>query len=587
MTSHRFVTRGLAIFAVWVAIVCVGGGCRVTPWVPAPEIQYDHAAVACDHQLASEAGVEMLRQGGNAVDAAVAASFTLSVVRPYSCGIGGGGFMIIAIPQDDQHSETEFVAINYRETAPAAVGPDYFRKFPDDTASRFGIHAVGVPGTVAGLLYALGNYGTLDRATVLNPAISAAENGFIVDENYITAVEKISELGESHPQFMDLADQVIHEFGGGGNLTSGQALKLPHQAKALRLIAEKGTSAFYEGEIAQAIVNVMRNQGGAITRDDLLHYRVQEEDPLVGNFLGKQVVTMSPPSSGGVAMLQILGMLQRKMPDLRYQYHNTAGYVHLITEAMKYAFADRATWLADPDYVDVPVDDLLDTQYLDQRALGISGLRTHDDPSAYISPLDSDYSFIEDGGTSHISVIDAHGMAVACTETINLTFGSLVVVPGFGFVLNDQMDDFTTVPGSSNAFGLQQSDRNLPEPGKRPLSSMSPTIVLENNRVIYVAGASGGPRIISGTLQCLLNCMLFNMTAADAVNRSRFHHQWLPNKLWLEESWPSWTERSKLRLFEHDLATRREIGVVQLLAVIDNQIHAASDPRKGGMPAGY
>jgi len=575
----------LCVACVW-CVVC-GGGCRITPWTPAPEFQYDHAAVACDHQLASEAGVEMLRLGGNAVDAAVAASFTLSVVRPYSCGIGGGGFMVIAIPPDDQHIEPKYVAINYRETAPAAMGSEYFHQFTDDTASRYGIHAVGVPGTVAGLLYALETYGTLDLAIVLKPAIRAAEKGFTVDDNYLHAVERMIERGESHPQYATLVEQVVHEFGGDGHLTSGQILTLPNQARTLHLIAEHGAAAFYEGEIAQAIDSVMRAHGGAITRNDLLQYQVQEMEPLIGTFLGRQVVTMPPPSSGGVAMLQILGMLERRMPDLRYQYHNTAGYVHLITEAMKYAFADRATWLADADFVDVPVDELLNKRHLDQRALSISGLRTHDDPSAYASPLESGFSFVEDGGTSHLSVIDAQGMAVACTETINLTFGSMVVVPGFGFILNDQMDDFTTMPGSANAFGLQQSDRNRPESGKRPLSSMSPTIVLENNRVVYVAGASGGPRIISGTLQCLLNCMLFDMTATDAVNRARFHHQWLPDKLWLEESWPSWTERSKLRLYGHDLATRREIGVVQLLAVIENHIHAACDPRKGGKPAGY
>ena len=542
---------------------------------------YQHAAVAADHRIASEAGVEMLKLGGNAVDAAVATSFCLSVVRPYSCGIGGGGFMLIYIPGDGDN-QPQAVAINYRETAPAAVGPDYYVKLDDKSASRDGHHAAGVPGTVAGLLWALEHYGSLDRKTVLAPAIRAAQFGFVADADHVGLLDSLQQRFEADPKLAVSGAYIRHQLYRDGEVEVGNTISNPAQARALRLIAQHGAEAFYRGEIADAIAQTMQANGGPITKQDLASYTVRVTEPLRGTFQGLDVLSMPPPSSGGVAMQQIFGLLERHFEQISGAPHNSPPYVHLLAEAMKHAFADRAEWLADADFVDVPIERLLSAPYLDQRADSISMQRTKA-PQFYGSTT----AGVEDGGTSHLSVIDANGMAVACTETINLSYGSLVVVPGFGFALNNEMDDFTTIPGEANAFGLRQSDRNLPEPGKRPLSSMSPTILLNDGRVVLVAGASGGPRIITATTQCILNCLLFDMTSGRAVAAPRFHHQWMPNVLQFENDWCDPAVSSALQQLGHETGTTESVGVVQLIRVTPKGIRAASDPRKGGAPAGY
>ncbi len=547
-----------------------------------PDAVYEHAAVAADHPVASQAGLEILRRGGNAVDAAVAAGFCLSVVRPYSCGLGGGGFMVISIPGAGE-TPPRAVAVNFRETAPAAVTAEYYTDLPDETASRAGVHAVAVPGSVAGLLLALDQFGTLDRATVLEPAVRAAEQGVRADASWVEAAQELAERLRRHPGLRQAAAPIWRELCLDGRVAVGDLVRNPQQARALRLIADQGRHAFYAGPIADAIVTAMRaGGGGPVTHKDLAAYSVRVSQPLRGSFQGMEVLTMPPPSSGGVAMLQILGMLERRLDDLQRTALQEPAYIHLVTEAMKHAFADRARWLADPVFVDVPTDRLLDGSYLDDRAASISLERTGQ-PNQYGTVAQP----AEDGGTSHLSVIDGAGMAVACTQTINLVYGSLVAVPGFGFALNDEMDDFTTIPGRANAFGLRQSDRNLPWPGKRPLSSMSPTIVLRRDRVVIVAGASGGPRIISGTLQCVLNCLLFGMTPHQAVVAPRFHHQWLPDVLVFEDGWSDRASIEALEALGHRSGRRRDIGVVQLISVGDDGIRAASDPRKGGAPAGW
>ncbi len=542
---------------------------------------YQHAAVAADHRIASEAGVEMLKLGGNAVDAAVATSFCLSVVRPYSCGIGGGGFMLIYIPGDGGN-QPRAVAINYRETAPAAVGPDYYVKLDDKSASRDGVHAAGVPGTVAGLLWALEHYGTLDRRTVLAPAIRAAELGFVADADHVGLLDSLQRRLEADPKLAVSGAYIRHQLYRDGEVEVGDTISNPAQARALRLIAQHGADTFYRGEIADAIAQTMQANGGPITKQDLASYTVRVAEPLRGTFQGLDVLSMPPPSSGGVAMQQIFGLLERHFKQINAAPHNSPPYVHLLVEAMKHAFADRAEWLADAAFVHVPIERLLSAAYLNERADSISMQRTNE--SQFYG---SRTAGVEDGGTSHLSVIDANGMAVACTETINLSYGSLVVVPGFGFALNNEMDDFTTIPGEANAFGLQQSDRNLPEPGKRPLSSMSPTILVDDGRVVLVAGASGGPRIITATTQCILNCLLFDMTPAQAVAAPRFHHQWMPNVLQFESAWPDPAVPSALQQLGHETGTTGSVGVVQLIRVTPDGIRAASDPRKGGAPAGY
>ncbi|MHC4415013.1 MAG: gamma-glutamyltransferase [Planctomycetota bacterium] len=551
------------------------------PSTPSAETVYSHAAVAADHALASQAGVEMLRRGGNAVDAAVAASFCLSVVRPYSCGIGGGGFMLIATPARDGERPVQ-VAIDYRETAPAAVASDYYVALGDPTASRAGPHAVGTPGTVAGLLWALRHYGTLDRAAVLAPAIRAAENGVPADASHVSAARALAVRLKRFGHLRASAADIWGNLCRGGEIEPGDVIRNPKQARALRLIAERGASAFYEGEIAEAIVASMEAHGGSMTREDLARYAVRVTEPLRGTFRGREVLTMPPPSSGGIASLQILGLLERRLDDLGPPQHNRPPYVHLLVESMKHAFADRSAWMADPEFVDVPTMRLLEPAYLQERAGAIDMDRTRG-----WRHYGSAASAADDGGTSHLSVIDADGMAVACTETINLIYGSLVTVPGFGFALNNQMDDFTTIPDRPNAFGLRQSDRNLPEAGKRPLSSMSPTIVLEQGRPVIIAGASGGPRIITGTVQSVLNCLLFDMPPVEAVGAARFHHQWRPDVLQFEARWTDQPTIAALEALGHNTARRDRVGVVQLIRNGPDGIRAASDPRKGGAPAGY
>lgn len=555
---------------------------------------YRRAAVAADHPLASRAGLDMLERGGNAVDAAVAASFCLSVVRPYSCGIGGGGFMVIHIPADDQ-SPARQIVLNYRETAPAAVGPEYYIALDDPLASRFGARAVGVPGTVAGLLHALEHYGTLDRATVLQPAIRAASEGVPADANHLAAIQHMKRLREEHPALRELSQPIWEIFCLNGAAQIGGLIRQPAKARALQLIAEQGADVFYRGEIAEAIARAVQSppdgRSGALTLGDLSAYAIVRSEPLRGSFYGYELLAMPPPSSGGVAMIQILGILERVLrAEPKLLFHNSPAYVHLVAEAMKHAFADRAEHLADAAFVNVPIDRLIDAAYLDELASRINTDRVLNDRFEYgsVSPADHDGETLPGrGGTSHLSVIDSRGMAVACTETINLIFGSLLTVPEFGIVLNNEMDDFTTIPGAPNAFGLRQSDRNLPEPGKRPLSSMSPTILVKDGRAVLVAGASGGPRIITGTVQALLNSILFDMRPAPAVGAARFHHQWMPMTLQLEAD--RWSKQTRQALSQqgHTLGSTSDVGVVQLIRVYQDGIRAASDPRKGGAPAGH
>ncbi|MHC4129074.1 MAG: gamma-glutamyltransferase [Planctomycetota bacterium] len=556
--------------------------CLTAPGVDARagDVVYERAAVAADHVVASRAGLEMLKRGGNAVDAAVAASFCLSVVRPYSCGIGGGGFMLIYRPGDGGAGPLA-VAIDYRETAPAAVGPAYFVGLADGAASRAGHSASGVPGTVAGLLWALEHFGTLDRGTVLAPAIRAAEQGVAVDASHVEAAGRLAQRLAEAPHLRPAAASLWGQLCLAGEIEVGDPVRNPGQARALRLIAEHGRDGFYRGPVARAITECMAANEGTITAADLAAYHVRVTEPLRGGFRGLEVLSMPPPSSGGLALLQVLGIVERRLDDIALD-HNRPSYVHLLAEAMKHAFADRAAWLADPDFVDVPVRRLLSATYLDGRAASIDPGRTHE-PRHYGSTA----AVVEDGGTSHLSVIDGAGMAVACTETINLVYGSLVAVPGFGFALNDQMDDFTTRPGQPNAFGLRQSERNLPAPGKRPLSSMAPTILLAEGRPVVVAGASGGPRIITGTLQCILNCVLYDMTPRQAVAAPRFHHQWLPDVLEFEAQWTDEPTITRLEDLGHRAGRRDDVGIVQLIRAGPDGIRAASDPRKGGAPAGY
>jgi gamma-glutamyltranspeptidase / glutathione hydrolase len=538
----------------WVCFLCCFCGCATK------QETFTGGAVAADHYLASQAGVGILAQGGNAVDAAVATSFALSVVRPFSCGIGGGGFMLIDSPT------MEPVALNYRETAPGKVGPDFF----ETHSSRFGGGAVGVPGTVAGLLMAQERFGKLTRQQVLAPAIRLAKCALVIDSAFenavVTATRSIEQLPKDQRQvYGEALQSIIIQFA---HLNSGQEFPLSK-------ISQLGATGFYEGDIARLIV---RATDGHITLDDLKSYKPRWETPVqiaMGN--GNTVVLMPPPSSGGVAIAQVLGLLSRVNA---VEYGKSPEFSQLLIESMKHAFADRAEHLADSAFVDVPIDALLDEVYLDALASRIVLNETQETYSyGSVSPPP------DDGGTSHLCVVDKDGMMVSATETINTSFGSLVYLPVLGFMLNNEMDDFSS-PRGANVYGLRQSDKNFPEPGKRPLSSMSPTIVERDGVPVLALGASGGPRIISSVVQVLLDMVWFGDEPVEALQRGRVHHQWLPDKVYVEEAYRDDNVESHLVNSGYVISPRTNIGVVQIIQVEDGLMKPASDPRKGGKPSG-
>ncbi|MGP1345254.1 MAG: gamma-glutamyltransferase [Phycisphaerales bacterium] len=603
--------------------------------------------VATDHPLASWAGVQALNLGGNAVDAAVAASFALSVVRPESCGIGGGGFMVIHLRDDPRTPEPDdpiSIAIDYRERAPAAITPGHFTHLPEGASQHSG-HAIAIPATTAGLLLALETFGTLDRMQVLIPAITIARKGWIVDAYQHEALAELAQHADQHADAYT-AEQLafIDQFTNHRSPLPGQLIRNPQHAETLERIARHGLDAFYQGPIAQAIIDTIHHHQGVMTLDDLAappagpHAAIVE--PLIVRIDAwnqRTFITMPLPSSGGITLIQMLTLLapHREALEAAIQSRDAPAAIHLIAETMKHAFADRAAFLADPQFnPDIDTQALLNPRILAARAQRITpnqtlptnqyGLLgdTITDPNH--NPANNNQlppQLPDDAGTSHFSILDRWGNAVACTETINLLFGSRIPVARYGFFLNNQMDDFATQPDKPNAFGLIQSQRNAPEPGKRPLSSMTPTIVLDHNQQVeFVAGASGGPRIITATFQALIACMTADPEAAAApqlaVEGARIHHQWLPETLFIEAATPNaprsaivpigalnaeahaWTLLAynnadftfgfahtlyaALQARGHRLAHIKAAGIVQLIAPVQGEARGFADPRKGG-----
>lgn len=579
---NRFALLNSRLYGVIVVVAMAS--VASPPAVSQMKTEFANGVVAADHKAASEAGAEILRQGGNVVDAAVATSFALSVTRPASCGIGGGGFMMIWNAE-----KQEAVALDYRERAPAAATRDMFAELGGnadrESGSVRGGKANAIPGTVAGLCYAAEKYGTLPLKTLLAPAIRLAKEGVVIDQHDISsqksALAKFGKYTDYPVQFAEFHDKYLN---GGQLWKAGDRFYSP-QLAVLQKIADEGPSAFYQGEVAAAIVAACAASGGVITTEDLANspnpvVRVPLRDQYKDNVL----LSMPPASSGGIALLQTFQALefweQKSGQTLKNLGHNSADYVHIVAEAMKHAFADRAEFLGDTDYVNVPVKRMLSDQYAKQIAAKI-------DLNQTLPKADYGRFFAtEDGGTSHFSVIDRQGNAVACTETINLTYGSFVVVPEWGILLNNEIDDFAARPGEPNAFGLMQSEANAIAPGKKPLSSMTPTIVLKDGRAVFSAGASGGPRIISATIQSTLNHLIFDMPPLQAVSAARFHHQWSPNKLRLEH--PLFQQVAvELKTRGHKIIDSGNLAASQSVSGADSVLRGGSDPRKHGMPAGH
>ena len=534
-----------------------------------------HGMVAGPEQLATEIGSRILQQGGNVVDAAVATGFALAVTYPRAGNLGGGGFMLIHLAEGNRQ-----LFIDYRETAPAAASRDMFL-LPDGKEDLmreyYSLQASGVPGTVAGMLYALETYGSMSRQQVLAPAIALAEEGISVSFalNY--------ELASGGQRLRDDPESLRLFFKPDGSpYEIGDTWRQPDLAWTLRQIADKGAEAFYRGEIAQRIVAAMEAGNGLITRQDLADYRAIERPPVRGHFREFEVVSAPPPSSGGVHILQILNMLEAD--NLVALGHNSAAYLHLLAESMKLAYADRSQYLADPDYFDVPVAQLTDKAYAArQRKLIDPGRAT---PSATIAPGRELPARSKD--TTHYSVADEKGNMVSNTYTLNASFGSAIAVPGTGMLLNNEMGDFAAVPGKPNLFGLVQGESNRIEGGKRPLSSMSPTIVLRQGKPWLATGSPGGSRIITTVLQTLLNAMVFDMNVAAAGINARIHHQWLPDEILAEDGISPDTVRLLEQMGHKVVLGGRTIGRTESIMIRDGWLLGATDTRRpGGWVAGY
>ncbi|MBL8819052.1 MAG: gamma-glutamyltransferase [Planctomyces sp.] len=551
---------------------------------PAYSQDFERGVVAADHPAASEAGAEMLRRGGNVVDAAIATSFALSVVRPASCGIGGGGFMVIW-----DAKERRAVVIDYRERAPLWASREMYDGRGDtadsESASIRGGLAPAVPGTVAGLCYAAESYGSLPLNILLEPALRLCETGVPVDEHDLEVQTSALKTLRKYPAYSQTYDSLLRLYLNNGKPWQIGDLFYSPQGPALRRIASHGASGFYDGETARELVRVVAEHGGKIGLDDLKVRIPAERVAVQGEFRGAQIFTMPPPSSGGIALLQSLSVLEewehKSARSLNSLGHNSPEYLHLLTESLKHAFADRAEFLGDSDFVDVPIQKLLDRKYAAETA-------SHIDENQTLRPEEYGRFFgQDDAGTSHFSVMDHQGNAVACTETINLTFGSFVVLPESGVLLNNQMDDFAAQPGQPNAFGLLQSEANVVAPGKKPLSSMTPTILVRDGKAELACGGSGGPRIITATIQTVLNHEVFGMSPAESVSAPRIHHQWFPDELLSERKIETDVDE-KLRSRGHVVEKSGGLAAVQAVApnVGGTKLSGGSDPRKHGRPAG-
>ncbi|WP_275287925.1 gamma-glutamyltransferase [Halomonas elongata] len=522
--------------------------------------------VATSHFLASRVARDVLAEGGNAVDAAVTAGFALAVTQPRSGNIGGGGFMLIS----DENSD-EVIAIDYRETAPAAATETMFQDEDGNAVSewsRFTHRAAGVPGTVAGLALALEEYGTMSLADALAPAIRLAEEGFEVPPRFVAGVndtrERLEKWESSRKMFFK---------EDGSAYEAGDTFRQPDLAATLKRIAEQGAREFYEGETAELIADEMQRHDGLITREDLAGYQPEIREPSHGTYRGHDIYAMSPPSSGGAHIVQMLNILEDyPIPEMGF---NSADTIHVMAEAMKRAYADRSEYLGDTDFVDVPLEGITSKAYADELREQIDmASATPSDDIAPGKPLP-----YESNETTHFSIADDDGLAVSNTYTINFSYGSGIAVEGAGFLLNNEMDDFSAKPGVPNAYGLIGGEANKIEPGKRMLSSMTPTIVKRDGKNFLITGSPGGSRIITTTLQVLMNVIDHDMNIQSAVSAPRIHHQWLPDEIRIEAG----ISPDTLELLEgkgHTISQQSAMGAAQSIVIDDGRFFGGADPRR-------
>jgi gamma-glutamyltranspeptidase/glutathione hydrolase len=525
---------------------------------------------------ASQAGLDALQRGGNAVDAAVAVGFALAVTHPQAGNIGGGGFMVI------RFADGKSTTIDYRETAPGKATRDMFLDVagtPVTERSLVGPLACGTPGSVAGLTYVQRKYGKLTLAQVMAPAIDLAENGFPVSD----AFERALAAAPARKLFDRFPETARIFTKNGQPYVAGDRFVQKELAKTLRLIATNGADAFYRGPIADLIDAEMKRTGGLITKRDLAAYKAVERPALTGTYRGFDIISMPPPSSGGVALIQTLNVLEGF--PIKDSGPSSSKTIHLMVETERRVYADRSEWLGDPDFFKVPVKGLIAKSYADALRKSIDPNKAT--PSANVKPgkpLD-----FESTQTTHYSVIDADGTAVTTTTTLNGYFGNGEVVPGSGFLLNNEMDDFSVKPGAPNMFGLVGGVANAIEPGKRMLSSMTPTIVAKDGKPILVVGSPGGSRIITTVLQVIVNVLDFGMNVQEAVDAPRFHHQWQPDYIRIERQGFPVDVVSALEAMGHKVQAQENMGDVQAIWIDPrtNVRYGASDPRMDGRTVGY
>ena len=517
------------------------------------------SAVVCAHPLAAQVGAYILKEGGNAVDAAIATQLALAVVYPRAGNIGGGGFMIL------RTNKGKTTTLDFRETAPAGASPNMYvdaNGKANTDLSQNGQLAAGIPGTVAGLFASM-KYARLPFRQLISPAIELAEKGFCITGKEATL------LNDNREDFVK-NNKSTTVFSRASPWKEGDTLVQKELANTLRRIRDKGVKGFYEGETARLIVAEMKRGNGIITLNDLKNYKPKERTPLEVDYRGYHIITMPPPSSGGVLLAQMLGMLE-KYPLKNYGYGSRKA-VQLMIEAERRAFADRAEHLGDPDFYLVPAKTLLSKNYLQSR------MRDYDSLHASSSTIIKAGNIRESEETTHLSIADAAGNCVSLTTTLNGNYGSHTVVAGAGFILNNEMDDFSVQPGVPNMYGAVGGKANAVAPGKRMLSSMTPTIVVKKNKPWMIVGTPGGTTIITSVLQSIVNTIDFEMNAANAVNKPKFHHQWLPDLVYVEKDFPAAT-MEQLQGMGYTIKQREPIGRTEMIRWINGKIEAAADER--------